>query len=56
MRIWLFGILLVLWGNLLHPLIGFDVDQGTVDIEEQGANLHHGVRKMTLASSTNCRR
>ena len=22
MRIWLFGILLVLWGNLLHPLIG----------------------------------
>src|SRR5438132_10653348 len=22
MRIWLFAILLVLWGNLLHPLIG----------------------------------
>jgi membrane protease YdiL (CAAX protease family) len=22
MRIWLFGILLVLWGNLLHPLVG----------------------------------
>jgi len=22
MRIWLFGFLLVLWGNLLHPLIG----------------------------------
>src|SRR5207245_2278669 len=42
--------------GLLHPLIGFDVDQGSVDIEEHGPNLHHGVRNMILASSTSRRR
>src|ERR1700691_1026568 len=42
--------------GLLHPLVGFDIDQGSVDIEQQGPNLHHGVRKMILASSTSRRR
>jgi hypothetical protein len=41
--------------GLLHVLIRFDIDQGSVDIQKQRANFHDGVRKMILASSTSRR-